>query len=335
MAFQKAVKTQAKLRLALCGLAGAGKTYSALAVASAMSKMIRDSGHGPGKIAVIDSEHGSASLYADKFEFDVCELDTFSPLTYVEKIREAESAGYDIILIDSLTHAWAGKDGALEQKDKATDRDPRANSWTAWRNVTPKHTALVDAMVGSKSHIIATMRQKMEHVQEVVNGRTEIRKVGLASIQREGMEYEFTLVGDIDLTHMLKISKTRIDGIDVGDMFEKPGEDFARRVYGWLMSGAPPRPRDPDPTPTKPANDALVANDQPTTLPPDTTVADAVDEVFAKYLADIEAATDRAALDKAATGSGKPLKGTTNHLRATNAYKAKLASIIKAQESAA
>ena len=114
-------------------------------------------------------------------------------------------------------------------------------TWTAWRDVTPKHNALVEAMIGCRAHFIATMRVKMEHVQEVgPGGKVEIRKVGLQSIQREGMEYEFTLVGDMDHTHTLKISKTRIDGIDIGDMFERPGDSFARRLYGWLMSGAPP-----------------------------------------------------------------------------------------------
>ena len=115
MAFQKAVKTKAKLRLALCGLAGCGKTFTALKVASEISKHIRAAGLGDGRIAVIDSERGSASLYADEFDFDVCELDSFSPMAYVEKIKDAEQAGYDIIVADSLSHAWAGKDGALDQ----------------------------------------------------------------------------------------------------------------------------------------------------------------------------------------------------------------------------
>ena len=95
--FKKALKEQARLRLALCGLAGSGKTMSALAIADAISKMMRARSHGHGKVAVIDSERGSASLYADRFDFDVCELDSFSPLAYVERIKEAESAGYDII----------------------------------------------------------------------------------------------------------------------------------------------------------------------------------------------------------------------------------------------
>ena len=239
MGFRKAVKFEAKLRLALCGLPGTGKTFSALAIAAGIAKRIREGGHGDGRIAVIDSERGSAALYGNKFDFDVTELeDTYSPLAYVDKIKEAERGGYDIVIIDSLSHAWAGKGGALDQKDQAADRT--GNSWTAWRDVTPKHNALVDAMLACKGHVIATMRQKMEHVQETVNGKTNIKKVGLAAIQREGMDFEMTMVGDVDYTHTLKITKTRIDGIDIGEQFERPGEDFAGRLYAWLMDGAKP-----------------------------------------------------------------------------------------------
>lgn len=303
MAFQKATKVKAKLRLGLCGLAGSGKTFTALSVATELAKLYRADGRGEGRIAVIDSERGSASLYADKFDFDVAELDSFSPLSYVDKIHEAEQAGYDWIIIDSLTHAWAGKDGALDQKDQAAERG--GNSWTAWRNVTPKHNALVDAMLGSRSHVIATLRQKMEYVQEVENGKTTIKKVGLAPIQREGMDYEFTLVGDVDLSHSMKIAKTRChEYIDVGDQFEKPGENFARRIYGWLMNGvdAPPR---------------VAVPVQP---PPPSTLDTALDETFRAFLASFAGAKTLAELDAAASGPAKPAKGTKNYETAKASY---------------
>lgn len=298
MSFRKAVKEQSKLRLAIDGLAGTGKTFSTLAIASEISRLMRESDHGEGRIAVIDSERGSASLYADQFEFDVAELDTFSPLAYVDKIKEAESAGYDIIIADSISHAWAGKDGALDQKDRAADR--AGNSWTAWRNVTPKHNALVDAMLQCKAHFMATMRVKMEYVQETVNGKTEIKKVGLASIQREGMEYEFTLVGDIDHTHTMKIAKSRVRGIGLGEQFEKPGEAFAKKIYSWLMSGAKPTPR----TPSQGAP----------------TIDGVLDEVFSQYLKQLEAAQSIVDLDAVATGPGRPAKGTKNYDVAVREY---------------
>ena len=124
-----ATKKAAKLRLALVGPAGSGKTYSALAIATGLGS----------KIALIDTEHGSAALYADKFAFDTCNLETFSPDSYVEAIKGAEAEGYDVIIIDSLSHAWIGKDGALEQVDQATRRSGSKNSYFAWRDVTPKH----------------------------------------------------------------------------------------------------------------------------------------------------------------------------------------------------
>lgn len=242
MAFVKATKSQSKLRLALCGLAGSGKTYSALAIASGIASEMRRLGHGAGRIALIDTEHESASLYADKFDFDTAPLDNHSPRAYVDAIKEAESLGYDLVIVDSLSHAWSGKNGALEQKDNAAARG--GNSWTAWRDITPMHNQLIDTMLACRMHLIATMRTKMEYVQTVTNGKTVIEKVGLAAIQREGMEYEFTCVGDVGLDHVLKISKTRLDGVlDTGDAFERPGDLFAKKVYGWLTSGAPMAPR--------------------------------------------------------------------------------------------
>jgi hypothetical protein len=296
MSFKKATKEQSKLRLALCGLAGTGKTFSALSIAKYLVP--------GGRVAVIDSERGSASLYADKFDFDVCELTTFSPLLYVETIRDAERAGYDVVVIDSLSHAWAGKDGALDQKDQAAERG--GNSFTAWKNITPKQNALVDAITGSSCHVIATMRTKMEFVQDRdEKGKTEIKKVGLAVVQRDQIEYEFTLVGDIDHHHTLKISKTRVDGIDIGDQFERPGESLANRLLAWLNSGAAPRPREPQPAP------------EPTPI----------DAAFAAYLAAMEAAADQVALDKVATGPGRPAKGTPQHAQATGVYLARKAQL--------
>lgn len=241
MAFQKATKSQSKLRLALCGLAGSGKTFSALSIGSSIAQQMR-SDNVRGRVALVDTEHESASLYADRFDFDTMPLDNHSPRAYVDAIREAEAAGYDVLVIDSLSHAWSGKNGALEQKDNAAARG--GNSWTAWRDITPMHNQLIDTMLACRMHLIATMRTKMEYVQTVTNGKTTIEKVGLAAIQREGMEYEFTCVGDIGLDHVLKISKSRLDGVlDTGDAFERPGELFAKKVYGWLMSGAVVQPR--------------------------------------------------------------------------------------------
>lgn len=266
MAFHKATREQAKLRLALAGLAGYGKTYSALMVSAILAELMRDQLGRRGRIAGIDTEHESMSLYAmtdeqreqyatlggadaiayvqkvRAFDFDTMPLDNHSPRAYVDAIREAEKAGYDIGIIDSLSHAWAGKNGALEQKDNIAARG--GNSWTAWRDITPMHNALVDAMLASKMHLVATLRQKMEYIQTTEGGRTKIEKVGLASIQREGMEYEFTIFGDMEQGNQMRVSKHRLPGVlEIGDVFEKPGEPLARKLYGWLMSGAAKKER--------------------------------------------------------------------------------------------
>ncbi len=265
MAFQQARREHAKLRLALDGLAGSGKTFSGLLIGSIIAELMREQIGRRGKVAVIDTEHESASLYAmtdeqreiyarltgaeavsylvreQAFDFDTMPLDNHSPRAYVEGIKEAQTLGYDVAIVDSLSHAWAGKNGALEQKDNAAARG--GNSWTAWRDITPMHNLLVDTMLASRLHLIATMRVKMDHIQTERDGKKVIEKVGLATIQREGMEYEFTVVGDMDRTTM-KISKSRLAGVMApGDVFERPGEAFARKIWGWLMSGAKPSER--------------------------------------------------------------------------------------------
>jgi hypothetical protein len=234
MAFVKASKKQAKLRMALIGPSGSGKTYTALQVAS----------HLGSPIAVIDTERGSASKYAgtNGFEFDVCELESFHPTQYINAIHEAEAAGYEVLVIDSLSHAWMGKDGALELVDKAAKRSQSQSSFMAWRDVTPLHNALVDAMLQSKMHIIVTMRAKTEYVLETVdrgNKKVQVpRKIGLAPIQRDGLEYEMDVVADMDLDNNFMVSKTRCPQL-TGAVINKAGEDLADILKGWLSDGAP------------------------------------------------------------------------------------------------
>lgn len=231
-AFHPATRTRARARIALIGPSGSGKTYSALGIAAGLGK----------RVAVIDTERGSASKYAGLAgmpDFDVLELETFAPETYVAAIGAAGAAGYDVLVIDSLSHAWMGKDGALEQVDRAAKRSQSGNSFAAWRDITPKHNALVDAMLASPCHLIVTMRAKTEYVMETNSrGKQEPRKIGLAPIQRDGMEYEFDVVGDITLDHELIISKTRCPAFD-GKVIQLPGLVFGQSVAAWLSDGAP------------------------------------------------------------------------------------------------
>lgn len=211
---------------------------------------------GPGgRILVIDTEHGSASLYADMQEcageFDVVELETFSPQTYADALEFAAREGYDVVLVDSLSHAWVGKDGALDQVDAAARRN-RDNKFAGWRDVTPMHNRMIDAIITAPFHVVATMRSKMEYIQEKdpQTGKTVIRKVGMQPVQRDGMEYEFTVVGDLDETHNLVISKSRCSAL-ADKVFHRPNGEVSKTLLTWLdgADAEPTTPQQPAPAP--------------------------------------------------------------------------------------
>jgi DNA polymerase III delta prime subunit len=252
MSFVKATKHEAKLRLALAGPSGSGKTYTALQIAT----------HLGGPIALVDTERGSACKYADLFNFDVLQLDSFHPQQYIDAIHDAENGGYAVLILDSLSHAWTGKDGALELVDKAAKRlaavyrSGKEDSFAAWREVTPIHNALVDAMVQSRLHLIVTMRTKTEYVVETKDGKTAPRKIGLAPIQRDGLEYEFDVFADLDQDNTLIVQKTRCPTL-AGGVFPKAGKDVAAILNTWLK-GAPLPPAQAPATPSVPSTPLTV-----------------------------------------------------------------------------
>jgi len=224
----RATKRRAKLRLGMSGPAGSGKTYSALLIAGGLG----------GRIGLIDTEHGSGDLYADLLPegYDVLPLTPpYTPARYVEAIHALEEAGVSTIIVDSLTHAWSGEGGSLDRQGKIADKS--GNSWQAWRQVTPEHNALVEALLQSPCHIIATMRAKTEYVQEKDErtGKQVVRKIGLAPIMRDGIEYEFTTFFELDVQHMAFVGKDRTRLFD-GSIF-KPDIETGRRLLGWLDSG--------------------------------------------------------------------------------------------------
>jgi len=233
--FQKATKEKARLRMAIVGPSSSGKTYTGLIFATALAN--------GGKVAVVDTEHGSASKYADIFDFDRVELGTFAPQHYIDCIHAAEKSGYAVLLIDSLSHAWEGKGGVLEMHDNAVARQRVKNSFTAWRDVTPQHNDLIEAILQSDCHIIVTMRTKTEWVMEPnEKGKMAPRKVGLAPVQRKGMDYEFDIVADMDVEHTLVISKTRCTVVD-GLVQKKPDAAWFEPIKHWLEDGAKPAPK--------------------------------------------------------------------------------------------
>lgn len=227
--FKKAERKQAKLRLALAGPSGSGKTYSALLLAQGLG----------GRIAVIDTEHGSASLYADIADFDTLELHApYSPERYVDAITAAEQAGYSVLIIDSYSHEWTGSGGCLESNEKLAHQKFKGNTWAAWNETTPRHRRLTDKILTSSLHIICTMRSKTETVQG--EGK-KILKLGMKSEQRDGTDYEFTVV--LDLTHD---GHTAMASKDRTKLFEEPElitEETGRRLLAWLNSGVSPEER--------------------------------------------------------------------------------------------
>jgi hypothetical protein len=237
MQFSKAVRKKSKLRLALTGPSGSGKTYGALLIAKGLG----------GKIAVIDTENGSASLYSDICEFDTLELvPPYSPERYISAIRAASDAGYDVLVIDSTTHEWSGSGGCLEINESTAQVKYRGNTWSAWNETTPRHRKFIDSMLQSSMHIIATGRSKTETSQEDTgNGKKKVVKLGMKTEQRDGFEYEFTCVLDImHENHYAVASKDRT-GI-FGNQPLVINENVGTVLRKWLDSGVEPK-KDTDP----------------------------------------------------------------------------------------
>ena len=232
LAFTKATKEQAKLRLAVFGPSGSGKTFTSLRVATGLS----------GKIAVIDTERGSASKYADRFTFDVLELDDTDINTYCAAISAAQVAGYPVLILDSLTHAWQELLGEI---DKLARSKYGGNTWAAWSEGTPKQRGLVDAILNYDGHVIATMRSKTEWVTTTDgNGRSKPQRIGLAPQQGKGIEYEFDLLMELCVEHIGTVIKDRT-GRFQDQTIKEPGEELGQQLAAWLMEGEPPTPPEP------------------------------------------------------------------------------------------
>lgn len=220
--FQRAQKKKVKLRMSFAGVSGSGKTYSALCIATGLG----------GKISLIDTEAGRGDLYADKFEYYTCQISApFSPQKYIDCIQQAEKAGYTTLIIDSLSHAWVGDGGVLSIAEQ------NGGSFQGgWRKATPQHNALVEAIIQSKLHILVTMRSKSEYVLELNDkGKQAPRKVGMAAVQREGLEYEMTIGVDMNLDHIAHFTKDNTELFD--QQFLKPTVQMGEQIKNWLESG--------------------------------------------------------------------------------------------------
>ena len=251
--FQKAERKQVKFKGAITGPSGAGKTFSALLIARGLGE----------KIAVIDTENGSASLYAKMkegplagVEFDTMDMDPpYAVSRFIDAIKFAEKK-FDVLVIDSASHEWAGEGGLLAKKE-ALDSRPGSNSYTNWAGISKEHEQFKSAIVNADIHIICTMRSKQDYVVEPnEKGKQAPRKVGMAPIQRDGMEYEFTTVFDLGMDHHAVVSKDRTSLFD-GLVF-KPSIKTGERIRNWLLEApvAPPTsesPQAPAQSPQAPA----------------------------------------------------------------------------------
>ena len=230
-AFTLATREAAKARIAFAGPSGSGKTYTALLTARALAA--------DGRIAVIDTERESASLYADEFIFDTLNMHTYDPRDLVGALGAAGGAGYAVIVVDSLSHFWMGQGGMLEQVDHAAKRSYGGNSFGGWKEARPLERKMIDALLAYPGHVIVTMRTKTEWVvQENERGRKEPKKIGTKPEQREGIEYEFTIVGDLDLEHTLVISKSRARPL-ADAVIKSPDEKFGEAILDWIGNGKP------------------------------------------------------------------------------------------------
>lgn len=264
LVIKKASKAGARLRLGLVGPAGSGKTWTALEVASRFAQRAGS------RVLVIDTERESSAKYADHFDFDLCPInDSYHPQHYVDALALGVANGYRVIVVDSLSHAWNGKDGALALVDNATRRSTSGNSYMAWRDVTPLHNALVDALTGVDAHLIVTLRAKTEYViEEDERGKKVPRRIGTAPIQREGLDYEFDVVADMDRDNTATIGKTRCPPL-ARKAIPLPGQSFADTLWEWVTVTKPTLPVTDEPTtaPQAPTASATTATAAPAPAP--------------------------------------------------------------------
>lgn len=199
MKLHKAQRHQVKLRLGLSGASGFGKTYSALLLAYGIT-------NDWSKIAIIDTENGSASLYSHLGAYNVLTLEEpYTPERYIQAIETCELSEIDVIIIDSITHEWSGKGGCLEIHESL------GGKFQDWAKVSPRHQAFIDKILNSRCHVITTVRRKIDYSMDTdMSGKSKVIKHGTKEVTREGFEYELTanfeLIND---NHLAKASKDR------------------------------------------------------------------------------------------------------------------------------
>lgn len=230
--FQKAERSAVKLKIGIQGPSGSGKTMGALSLARALAKADNS------RVALIDSENGRSSYYADDFDFDQLILPGHLPESYIEAIDAAVDSGYRVIVIDSLAHAWYAVLAAKEDYDRA---NPRSNSWTNWRLYGPRWEKLIRHILDVPAHVVCTMRSKQAYEQTEQNGKKQVVKIGLKPEVREGAEYELALVFDVGSNHKAEATKDNTNLFD-GRQVDLCSEQVPAELLAWLSSAKKPDP---------------------------------------------------------------------------------------------
>jgi hypothetical protein len=227
---RKATRQKAKIRLGLSSVAGGGKTYSSILIAKGLAKGDLS------KVCIIDTENGSADLYSNLGNYNVLPLTPpFTPEKYIESIKTCESAGMEVIVIDSITHEWDGKGGILEISNSMA-----GNSYTNWAKLTPRHQAFIDAILQSSCHVITTVRRKQDYEMTTNSqGKLVPQKVGLKEVTRDGFEYELTVNLELDIKHNATSSKDRT-GLFMGKPDFQPSEETGKLILQWCETGSDP-----------------------------------------------------------------------------------------------
>lgn len=265
---QRAKRSQVKIKLALAGVSGSGKTMSSLLMAYGIVKAAHPEYTDDqcwDKVCIIDTENGSASLYANKTvgNYTIGEFYTlpmkapFEPTKYIEYIHAAEQANIEVLIIDSLSMAWVGEGGSLDKQGKIASRT--GNGYTAWRDITPEHNKMIDTILQSTCHVICNFRAKQEYVQtKDNNGKTVIKNMGLGLQFRDSVEYELSTLLMLDSDHIANATKDRT-GLFDGKYFTITPET-GKEIYRWLSSGVPEAPKEaPAPVKAEPTDPHVTA----------------------------------------------------------------------------
>lgn len=233
--FEKAERRKSLLRLALVSPSGCGKTKSALILGSGLADKL-DS-----RLAVIDTENGSSQIYAEEFDFDVNPLSDFSPESYAKSIYNAEKAGYKVLVVDGLSDEWAF---VLAEVDRIAQNSSSKNKFNAWGRGTEIHNKLMTAIKNFNGHIIVTIRAKTAYEIQTNHQNKKVPvKLGLKPEQRDGFEYEFDSVIDLDTKHYISSDKDRTGLFSESRILTN---DDANLIYDWINIGKddllPPSP---------------------------------------------------------------------------------------------